>query len=332
MSADEGAAHNSSLGARLRAARERAGLTLAVVADKLHCDLSIIAALEAERFNELGGAVYARGHVRRYAELVGESSAELQELFVQSVATSSHLPDLTRAPKAERPADPRSLVAPVAATAIAMLVAAAIWWVVKGHVAPPGATDTSATATTATATRGTTTSTTVRTPLPAAPRTRASGVAIDVVAVPEHGLTAASAAAVGLPPTGGGAFVVSPTPRPLQLRLTSSADCWIEAYDEHGKRIYFGMASPNSVQQINGSAPLRILLGNVAAVTLEIDGHVTPVPESLRRGSSAWFEVAADGKLNAAADLGNAPVNGDRRPSTHSKDKPRASQRRPSQR
>ena len=41
----------------------------------------ILESLEAENFAALGAAVYAQGHLRHYAELVGEPAAELQELY-----------------------------------------------------------------------------------------------------------------------------------------------------------------------------------------------------------------------------------------------------------
>ena len=64
-----------SIGERLRAGRERAGLSVAAAAEKLHLDNKVIEALEADRFAELGASVYVRGHLRRYADFVGEAGA-----------------------------------------------------------------------------------------------------------------------------------------------------------------------------------------------------------------------------------------------------------------
>ena len=68
-----------SIGERLRAGRERAGLSVAAAAEKLHLDPKVIEALEADRFAELGASVYVRGHLRRYADFVGEPGVELVE-------------------------------------------------------------------------------------------------------------------------------------------------------------------------------------------------------------------------------------------------------------
>jgi cytoskeleton protein RodZ len=55
------------IGARLRAARERRGLTVLQAAEKLHLDARVLEGLEVGNFEPLGAAVYVRGHLRRYA-------------------------------------------------------------------------------------------------------------------------------------------------------------------------------------------------------------------------------------------------------------------------
>src|SRR5215470_12924262 len=104
MGSDTGGEAVRGTGARLRSARERNGLTVVQAAERLYVDARLVEALEAENFEALGADVFVRGHLRRYAELVGESAAELQELYLKG-AQSIH-PDLTRIPHAEagRPA------------------------------------------------------------------------------------------------------------------------------------------------------------------------------------------------------------------------------------
>jgi cytoskeleton protein RodZ len=70
-------------GAWLAAAREQAGLSLMQAAEQLHLDVSTVKALEAGRFEVLGAAVYARGHLRRYAELLGLPAQEVEKSFLQ---------------------------------------------------------------------------------------------------------------------------------------------------------------------------------------------------------------------------------------------------------
>src|SRR3954452_8972072 len=91
-----------SIGERLRAGRERAGLSVAAAAEKLHLDPKVIDALEADRFAELGASVYVRGHLRRYADFVGEPGAQLVATYTaQRESRPLPPPDLTQAPHPE---------------------------------------------------------------------------------------------------------------------------------------------------------------------------------------------------------------------------------------
>ena len=120
-----------SIGERLRAGRERAGLSVAAAAEKLHLDIKVIEALEADRFAELGASVYVRGHLRRYADFVGEPGAELVSSYTARESRPPP-PDLTQIPQAERRADPRRLVTPFVGLACAVVLLLAIWFVLAG--------------------------------------------------------------------------------------------------------------------------------------------------------------------------------------------------------
>jgi cytoskeleton protein RodZ len=115
------------IGARLRAGREKLGLTVLQVAERIHTDPKIVDAIEAENYEALGAPVYARGHIRHYAELVGESAAELIALYSDSSKVAQ--PDLTRIVKAPAGSDSNKLVAPALLVIAVFAVAGAIWWV-----------------------------------------------------------------------------------------------------------------------------------------------------------------------------------------------------------
>ena len=98
-SKQEGAAANG-IGARLQAARGRAGLSVPQAAERLHLDPAVIEALEKENFAALGADVYIRGHMRHYAMLVKESVPELLALYGSSAPVGA-APDLTMMPHAK---------------------------------------------------------------------------------------------------------------------------------------------------------------------------------------------------------------------------------------
>jgi len=108
MSVQAGGETRCGIGTRLRAGRERKGLTVLQAAEKMHVDSKILESLESEDFEALGAPVYVRGHLRHYAELVGERADELQSLYSNSIRITQ--PDLTRIPKAEVPSETRRLL------------------------------------------------------------------------------------------------------------------------------------------------------------------------------------------------------------------------------
>jgi cytoskeletal protein RodZ len=129
MTPDAGGAGQSGIGVRLRAARERVGLTLVQAAEKLHVDAKSLVALEAEDFDIFGAPVFARGHIRRYSELVGEKTEELVVLYNET--TRAALPVLTRLPSADPLADLRKFAVPALFALIGLLLLGVVWWVLK---------------------------------------------------------------------------------------------------------------------------------------------------------------------------------------------------------
>lgn len=120
----------AGIGARLRDARERSGLTIEQAAQKLQLAPSIPAALEEENFGSIGAPIYVKGYLGRYAELVGESADSLQQLLAGKVIPA---PDLTRIPQAR--AEGGRLTRRIAnlgvILVIALLVIGALWWAVS---------------------------------------------------------------------------------------------------------------------------------------------------------------------------------------------------------
>ena len=64
-------------GERLADARREQGISIRDIAKELHLDEPKVRALEENRFEVLGAPVFAKGHMRKYAELVGAPVDEL---------------------------------------------------------------------------------------------------------------------------------------------------------------------------------------------------------------------------------------------------------------
>ena len=115
------------IGARLRAAREKRGLTVLQAAEKLHVDARVLEVLEAENFAPLGAEVYVRGHLRRYADLVGEAPEQLQDLYAR-VSPPRSQPDLTRIRRGRGTGALPRLAVPVGLVLCAVALGAGLWW------------------------------------------------------------------------------------------------------------------------------------------------------------------------------------------------------------
>jgi cytoskeleton protein RodZ len=276
-----------SIGQRLRAGRERSGLSVAAAAEKLHLDNRVIEALEADRFAELGASVYVRGHLRRYADFVGEPGAELVEMYTSRVAPPPP-PDLTQVPHPERRSDPRRLVTPLMGLSAALVLAAAIWWVLAGSQS--GGDESTGAATSSEA---------------AAP---GSGNVVPVVDAAKPTVIAAAPQPAPSPPatTATTAAAAATTPRAeppareTRLRLELTNDSWVEIYDARGERLFYDVASAGSVQSVTGRGPLRVVLGNASGVSVEVDGETRDIPANAADGEGARFVVNRSGSLSRA--------------------------------
>ncbi len=106
------------LGERLRSARKARALSVAQVAEALHLEEASVVALEEGRFEVLGAPVFVRGHLKRYAALVGLSNETVLEAYRAAAPGSDAPPMIARA----------------RLQSDAMPVAPWVWWLVAAVV------------------------------------------------------------------------------------------------------------------------------------------------------------------------------------------------------
>lgn len=264
---------SEAIGARLRSARERSRLTILQAAERLHVDPDVLEALEADDFASLGAPVYVKGHMRHYAELVGESPEALFELYSQGTRIAP--PDLTRVPK-PLPDDAGKLVGPAVVVIIGFAVAGTVWWALSlSHHQWLTAASRPVPVTVSV--------TTPVTPQQAAPLTQPVA------------LTTRATAPV---PPGQEVYAV----------FTYSADSWTEVYDATGRRLLYGLSLGHATRKLAGVPPLRVMLGDASDVTIEVGGREASIARFVRSDHTARFLIAAGGKLLAAPPK-NARLN-----------------------
>src|ERR1700679_1247110 len=121
----------AATGPRLKAERERRGLSSQKVADELLLDGWIIDALEAEDYLRIGPSVYVKGHLKRYAAFLGLPAAEIMAGYESRARTwlppSAQSSTLRLRPSAQAAANSRWPLIATAAVLVSLLLGL-FWW------------------------------------------------------------------------------------------------------------------------------------------------------------------------------------------------------------
>ncbi|MCI0518413.1 MAG: DUF4115 domain-containing protein [Woeseiaceae bacterium] len=283
-------------GQRLANARRANNISMRDIAKELHLDEVKVQALEDNRFEVLGAPVFAKGYLRKYAELVNVPMDDVLADYYRLNRAVGAPPVV--GPKRERP--PTELFsAPWIAGALVLLAAATgtWWWLDRPTVpeqnspisgsaeplqaepmsipsAPPAEDETG----------------TVSMPDPASAGTGVGAGTAEAEPSPED-IPADELPAAADP---AGAPASEPTSvAELQLQLSFRGECWTEVTDGNGRRIYFGLGTDGRNITVSGIPPLRVLLGNNDNVSLLVNGQAYPVAASELRGNTARLTIVA---------------------------------------
>lgn len=328
-----------TVGARLKAERERRGMSTQKVADEMHLDVWVIDALENDDYQRIGPTVYARGHLKRYAGILGLPPTSVESTYEAKTPISAQVASAP-AVVMRMPRSGPVLRAPwlrIGGAALLVAAAAAAWlrpWQHRfpSHAAAPASAAAGAAAT----------STPAGTSAPGAPGAPDAAVAaIDAKAGSSGGAGAApsadtagsegaagvsadegagpaNAAAAANPSAAASASAAANAASPAngadpagaghaRLRLSFSADSWVEVHDATGRRVFAGNGRANSVQTISGEAPLTVYLGYAGGVQLEVNDRVVAIGPQFISGDVARFEAGADGVLRRYSHPAPAP-------------------------
>jgi cytoskeleton protein RodZ len=275
-------------GARLRRQREIAGLSEQQVAEQLNLDAAAVTAIERDDYALLGAPVFARGHLKRYAALVGLPEDDVVGAYDRSRA---QLAEPTLIPKAREEMRPERGPArwPWIAGSLALfLLAAGIAAYVSEHglalpAWPFGRAEVSADA-------------------PDAPGVTASQQSgqptLSPAAVPAGAgqVAVADPASAGVVPPGGAAQG-SAQPGQVVLELGFAADSWVEIYDGAGKTVLYDLGKAGTARTVYGTGPLSLTFGNAPAITLKANGRVVALPAPPAGQTVGRYSLGADGAL-----------------------------------
>ena len=107
--------------------RELRGLSVNQAAEELNLDRWIVEAIEADRFLALGAPVYARGHLRKYAALLGVSPELIVDRY-DALSGTPEAPVVTTTTTAHLPRRSRKIYILPALLLVLVLLAGVWWW------------------------------------------------------------------------------------------------------------------------------------------------------------------------------------------------------------
>lgn len=277
-------------GERLRAARRENDIPIRDIAKELHLDEAKVRALEENNFSILGAPVFAKGHMRKYAELVGVDIDDVLADYYK-LERSTGAPPVV-GPKRKVPRD--ISLGPWIGAIVVILVAAgaAYWWFNRAPLEISSARIEPATLAPFAS----------ENEIDTAQVEDAEAVTDDVEAVDsipvdepaaEELLPAENESAVNQP--------IIPVQEPIssapsslpqvRVELTYLGDCWTEVSDASGKRLFYDLGSTGRVVPLGGDAPLRIVLGDSANVSIKVEGRDYQIPNSARSGRLARLTI-----------------------------------------
>ncbi len=297
----------SSPGARLRREREAQGIGHQQAAESLNLDPFVLTCLEANDFAALGAPVFVKGHLRRYATLLGLAEDEILSMYdrsKQQLGEPSLVPKsrLEMAPVRGKPRWPW-----VVGGALTFFVAAGLLAYLSEHGLPwagpaadeatapilqevPATTSQAPAAASEPAVTGSTADSTSVAPVPGQPAGTAPPGSNSTQ--PPNARDGAGPATAADAPA-----ALALQPGQVRLQLKFAADSWVEVFDGSGKAVLYDLGKAGTERTLTAAAPLSVTIGNAASVTVAVNGRTLP---SLPRSEGqvlARFGIGPDGSL-----------------------------------
>ena len=230
-------------GERLAEARREQRISVLDIAKELHLDEPKVRALEQNDFDVLGAPVFAKGHLRKYAQLVGVDVDDVFADYYRLTRSTGMPPIVTGRTKGRRELP----LGPWIAVIIVVLAAALAYWLLS-----------------------------LRSPVAATPppATQDAEPASNILV--EYSDTVLIAAAV----PGDEPVTTQTLPAPveqtladgeLRLSVSFSGDCWTEITDADGSRLFFGMGRRGQTVNMSGRAPFSVLFGKADNVEVRVN-------------------------------------------------------------
>lgn len=267
-------------GARLRQAREAAGLTLEAVGQQLRMPVQVVKSLEAEQWDRLGAPVFVRGQLKSYARLLKVDLGDVLDQARIGPVVPPELVSHTHTPRARRIAE--NLGRRALYVGITAVLAVPVWFATRGHFDTASSTPNTA--------------------------------SLDVIpaAVPVAGSSepaasnppAATPAAAPATPSAPYLASLTPVPRPTTaapapagaLTLQFKGDSWVDIAAPDGGTVEKALIKSGETRTFNPGQVARMVLGNASAVEVQQGGTIVDL-SPYQRANVARFTVSSDGSV-----------------------------------
>ena len=284
-----------SPGELLRNAREQLGWTREHVASRIHLRLTLIDAIESNTYDKNTAHTFIRGYLRSYAKLVGVPEQTILAAYNTLGLTPPDNIDMQSFSRRSRQQANDSRLKLVTWLVILALVGLSVaWWWQSTTRRSAGdealaATEMSATSLTPVAS-GITPLDTVNGDLTEDAATTPVAIDSDVVSAPavsegsvslapelvEPALSAADGEQVTQDEEPVTSLTVPQdeevTAKVPQLKMSFTADCWLDVKDGNGKTLFSGLKKANDELLLEGAEPLKFTIGAPMAVKLDYKG------------------------------------------------------------
>lgn len=247
-------------GQRLAEARREQHISVDEIAKELHLDEPKVRALERNDFDILGAPVFAKGHLKKYAQLVNVDPDDVLVDYYRLTRSVTVPPVVLNREKPGKELSPGPWIAVIVVIIIAV---SAFWWFTRPAepepVLEPGVQ--------------------MEDVLPEQPADESETPPGSDEILTETAPQVTEPVIQDDP---------EPEPEPviedgqMHVLVTYTGDCWTEITDANGRRLLFALGQDGRTVELSGAEPFNVLFGNPGNVSLRVNGEDRPLPPTNR--------------------------------------------------
>ncbi|MBT8089302.1 MAG: DUF4115 domain-containing protein [Gammaproteobacteria bacterium] len=275
-------------GERLAEARRAQQISVLEIAKELHLDEPKVRALERNEFDVLGAPVFAKGHLRKYAQLVQVDESDVMADYYQLNRASGAPPVIATRPRPRREMSPGPWIAVIV---VIVVVATAYWWFTTRPEVVEQPTQEFVPQESLPASEPDSLPASEAETLPAQENESLPAAEDEAVEVSDDD-SAVLQSALDSDGNYAATTAAAPNDGQMQMLITYSGDCWTEISDAKGRRLFFGLGTDGRTVELSGEAPFNVLFGNAANVSIRVNGTERPISAAERRGNTARLTVS----------------------------------------